>query len=124
MLWGQALTLGLLSAAQERRGPCLSRVVDALLHGGVEGERGAALLPSRAVRAGGAPGVVLETGEDGVADLPLQRAQGFFAGLAFGHFLVVVGAAGAVLVADLGDRGQVDGVVDPAVAAPGRGACD
>src|SRR5215831_4290903 len=35
---------GWLPAGQERRGPCLSRVVDALLAGGVEGERGAALL--------------------------------------------------------------------------------
>src|SRR5215469_8537851 len=32
----------LLSAAQYRRRPCLSRVVDALLDGGIEGERGAA----------------------------------------------------------------------------------
>src|SRR5215831_10260214 len=65
-------------------------------------------------------GVGLEAGVDGVADLPLQAAQGLFAGLAFGQFLVVVGAARAVPVADLGDRGHVDGVVDPAVAAPGQ----
>jgi hypothetical protein len=61
----------------------------------------------------------LEAGVDGVADLPFQRAEGFFAGLAFGEFLVVVGVALAVPVADLGDRGHVDGVVEPAVAAPG-----
>jgi hypothetical protein len=66
------------------------------------------------------PRVGLQAGEDGVADLPLQRAQGFFAGLAFGPFLVVVGAARAVLVPDLGDRGHVDRVVEPAVAAPGQ----
>jgi hypothetical protein len=38
-------------------------------------------------------------------------------GSSFGYLLVVVGAAGAVLVTDLGDRGHVDRVVDPAVAA-------
>jgi hypothetical protein len=48
----------------------------------------------------------LEAGEDGVADVAFQGAKGFFAGLAFGPFLVVVGAAGAVAVADLADRGQ------------------
>ena len=79
-------------------------------------------LPSRALGRGGCgmPGVGLQAGEDGVADLPFQAAQGFFAGLAFGPFLVVVGAAGAVLVADLGDRGHVDRVVEAAVAAPGQ----
>ena len=38
-------------------------------------------------------------------------------GSSFGCFLVVIGAAGAVLVTDLGDRGHVDRAVDPAVAA-------
>ena len=66
----------------------------------------------------GPPGVGLQAGEDGVADLPFQRAQGLFGGLALGQFLVVVGAALAVAVADLGDRGHVDGVVEPAVPAP------
>src|SRR5215471_8242730 len=65
-------------------------------------------------------GVGLQAGEDGIADLPLQAAQGFFAGLAFGQFLLVVGVAGAVPVADLGDGGHVDGVVEPSVAAPGQ----
>jgi len=79
------------------------------------------LLPSRALRVScGAPGVGLQAGEDGVADLPLQRAQGLFAGLAFGQFLVVVGAAVAVPVVDLGDCGHVDGVVEPPVPAPGQ----
>jgi hypothetical protein len=78
-------------------------------------------LPSRALRAGGgAAGVSLQAGEDGVADLPFQRAQGFFGRLAFGQFLVVVGAALAVPVADLGDRGHVDGVVEPPVPAPAQ----
>jgi hypothetical protein len=76
-------------------------------------------LPSRAP---GAPGAGLETGEDGVGDLPLQRAQGLFAGLAFGQLLVVVGAAGAAWVADLGDRGHGDGVAGPPVPAPGQPA--
>jgi hypothetical protein len=52
--------------------------------------------------------------------LPLQRAQGLFAGLAFGQLVVVAGAAGAVPVVDLCDRGQVDGVVEPPVPAPGQ----
>src|SRR3974390_762180 len=62
------------------------------------------LLPSWALGAGrGAPGVGLQAGEDGVADLPFQRAQCLFGGLALGQLLVVVGAAFAVPVADLGD---------------------
>jgi hypothetical protein len=67
----------------------------------------------------GPPGVGPQAGKDGVADLPFQAAQGFLAGLAFGQFLVVIGAARAVLVADLGDRGHMDRVVEAAVAAPG-----
>jgi len=79
-------------------------------------------LPSRARGRGGcgAPGISLQAGEDGVADLPFQGAQRFFGGLALGQLLVVVGAARAVPVADLGDRGHVDGVVEPPVAAPGQ----
>src|SRR5215472_13371713 len=51
-------------------------------------------LPSRALRRGcGAPGVFLQAGEDGVADLAFERTQRFFGGFAFGQFLVVVGAA-------------------------------
>jgi len=75
-------------------------------------------LPSRALHAGcGALGVGLEAGVDGVADLAFQGAQGFFAGLAFGQLLLVAGVALAVPVADLGDRGHVDGVVEAPVAA-------
>src|SRR5215471_16716891 len=49
------------------------------------------LLPSRALRMRcGAPGVGLEAGEDGVADLPFEGAQGLFGSLAFGQLLVVV----------------------------------
>jgi len=79
------------------------------------------LLPSRAPRAGcGPPGVGLQAGEDGVADLPFQRPQRLFGGLAFGQLLVVVGAALAVPVADLADCGHVDGMVETAVPAPGQ----
>ena len=71
--------------------------------------------------AGGGPcGAGLQAGEDGVADLPLERAQRLFGGLALGQFLVVAGAVVAVPVADLGDRGHVDGVAVPAVPASAR----
>ena len=66
----------------------------------------------------GPAGVGLEAGEDDVAEAALEGAQGFFRCLAFGQFPLVVGAAGAVAVADLGDCGHVDGVVEAAVAAP------
>jgi hypothetical protein len=62
-------------------------------------------------------GVGLEPGVDDVADLALERAKRFLACLAFGDLAVEVGPAGAVLVSDLGDRGHVDGVVEPPVAA-------
>jgi hypothetical protein len=77
-------------------------------------------LPSRA--RGAPPGAGLQAGEDGVADLPLERARGFLAGLALGQLLVVVAAALAVPVADRGDRGHVDGVAGPPVSAPGQPA--
>ena len=54
-----------------------------------------------------------EAGEDRVADLPFQRAQRFPVRL--GLLLVIVGAALAMRLADLGDGGHVDGVVDPPV---------
>jgi hypothetical protein len=62
----------------------------------------------------------LEAGVDGVADAALERAECFFGGLALGQFPLVVGAAVAVALADLGDRGHVDGVVEAPVAAPGQ----
>ena len=52
---------------------------------------------------------------EGIADLAFKRSQRLFGGLALGHFLVVVRAALGVPVADLGDRGHVDGVVHPPV---------
>jgi hypothetical protein len=88
---------------------------------GRAGDRVVPRLPSRALGTGrGAPGVGLQAGEDGVADLPFQRAQGLFRGLALGQLLVVVRAALAVPVADLGDRHHVDGVVEPPVPAPAQ----
>ena len=65
----------------------------------------------------GLAGIGLEAGEDGVADLALEGPQRLFAGLSLGCFLVVVGAALAVLVPELGYRGHVDRVVDTPVAA-------
>ena len=56
---------------------------------------------------------------DFVADLAFEGSQRFFGGLALGHFLVVIGAAVAVTLADLGDRGHVHGVVEaPAPRQP------
>jgi hypothetical protein len=69
---------------------------------GRAGDRVVPLLPSLALGTGcGAAGVGLQAGEDGVADLLLQRAQGLFGDLSLGQFLVVVGAALAVQVAGL-----------------------
>src|SRR5215470_11977301 len=61
---------------------------------GRAGDRAVPRLPSRAPRAAcGAPRVGPEAGEDSIADLPFQRAQGLFGGLALGPFLVEIGAA-------------------------------
>jgi hypothetical protein len=53
----------------------------------------------------------------GVAYLPFEGPQRLLGCLALGYFLVVVGAAAAVPVADLGDRGHVYGVVEASVPA-------
>ena len=45
-------------------------------------------------------------------------AQRFLARLGLGRFFLVVGAALAVPVPDLGDRDRMDGVAVAAVAAP------
>jgi hypothetical protein len=59
----------------------------------------------------------LEPGVDGVADLALEGPERLLVRLALSYLavVVVVGAAVAVGVADLGDRGHVDGVVDAPV---------
>src|SRR5215472_5171687 len=81
-------------------------------------------LPSRARRSAaglcGLAGVGAQAGVDGVADPALEAAQGFLGCLALGDLLVVILAAVAVRVAELGDGGHVDGVVEAAVAALGQ----
>src|SRR4029079_18230334 len=69
-----------------------------------------------------ASGVALGVGDEmsprDVAEAALEGADRLAWGLAFGELAVVVAAAGAVPVADLGDRRAVQGVVEPPVAAP------
>ena len=67
-------------------------------------------LPSRTASA--LPcGVGDEVAVDGVADASFHRADGGAAGHALSALAVVEPAAGAVGVAELGDRGDVDDVV-------------
>lgn len=68
----------------------------------------------------GAARAVLEAGEDGVADLPLQAPQALPACLSLGRLLVVISAVIVVRLAELGDRGPVYGMVDPPVSAPAQ----
>src|SRR5215207_11334978 len=65
----------------------------------------------------GALGVGEEPAVDGVADVALQRPEGFPGGLALGHAPVEVGATVRVGLAELADGGHVDGVVELAVPA-------
>src|SRR6266496_3657803 len=74
-------------------------------------------LPSRARHRGS---VEDELTVDGVADAPLERAHGFLLGLALGDLAFEERAAWGVREADLGDRGDVDGVVQLSVASPGE----
>jgi hypothetical protein len=62
-------------------------------------------------------GVGDEVSPDDVAEPPLEGADRFSWGVTFGEFAVVVATARAVGVADLGDRGDVQGVVESPVAA-------
>ena len=59
-----------------------------------------------------------ELAVDRVADPSFQRAEGFFATFAFGLFAEVVGTSWCV-VADLGDGGDVQRVVELPVPAAG-----
>jgi hypothetical protein len=70
-------------------------------------------LPSRARLRGcrAVAGIGLQAGVDRVADPPLEAAQRFLVGLALGDLALVVGAAVAVSVPDLGDGGDVDRVL-------------
>ena len=61
-----------------------------------------------------ASGVGEETPVDDVGDAPFQRPDRFFGGFSLGEFLLVVVPAFAG-VAELGDGGDVDGVVEFAV---------
>jgi hypothetical protein len=70
--------------------------------------------------AGAVLGVDDEVSVDGVADVMLQRADRFFAGLAFGDPAFEVGAAVRVRLAELADRGHVQRVVQLAVPALGQ----
>ncbi len=63
-----------------------------------------------------AAGVSGEVAVDAVRDPTFQGSHRFFRCLAFGDLAVVVGAAFGV-VAELGDGGDVDGVVEFAVAS-------
>jgi hypothetical protein len=82
-------------------------------------------VPSRARDAGGgAARAGLQPPVEGVVDLPFECPLRLFGGLALGQFLVVVRAAPGVPVADLGDRGHVDGVVHPPVPAQRQPAGD
>jgi hypothetical protein len=86
---------------------------------GRAGDRVVPRLPSRAASRDGAGCIGLQVLEDLVADLAFEGPQRFFGGLALGHLLVVIGAAIAVTLADLGNCGHVHGVVEAPVAAPG-----
>src|SRR5436190_7554476 len=55
-----------------------------------------------------------------VADAPRERPDRFFLGLAFGELAFIERAAGRVAVTDLGDRRDVDRMVELAVAAQGE----
>jgi hypothetical protein len=57
-----------------------------------------------------------ELAPDRVADAPLQCAERFFGGLAFGEFALVVDASGGV-VTNLGHGDEMHGVVEFAVAS-------
>ncbi len=82
---------------------------------GHAGLSGRPRLPSRArVRSG----VGDESRVERVADATLQRPDRFFLRLAFGEFALVVAVAGRMGMADLGDRGHVDRVVQLPVPSP------
>jgi hypothetical protein len=83
-------------------------------------------VPSRArvfALGGGALGVGDEVAVDDVGQASFEAAQGFHRGLAGGELASVVGAALGV-VAQLHDGGDVDDVVDPAVAGAGEAVAD
>lgn len=63
--------------------------------------------------------VELQLAPHGIADASFQAAEPFSCALALTELAPVVGTARGV-VADLGDGGDVDGVVEPAVPRPAQ----
>jgi hypothetical protein len=76
-------------------------------------------VPSRARLALGSVGVDEQPVVDGVADVALEGADGVLLGLAFGELAFEVRAALGMRLADLADRGEVQGVVEASVATLG-----
>lgn len=74
-------------------------------------------MPSRALPR---VGVEDELAVDGIADTPFERTHGFLLGLALGDLALEERATRRVREADLGDRGDVDGMVQLPVAPPGE----
>ena len=64
-----------------------------------------------------ATGVGDEVPPGDVAESPLERTDRFTRGVTLGELAFVVAATRAVVVADLDDRGDVQGVVQSPVAA-------
>jgi hypothetical protein len=79
-------------------------------------------LPSRARVSGrsGSAGVGDEVPVDDVADPALEGSDGFLGGVTLGELVVIEAAARAVTEPNLGDGGDVEGVVEGPVAAPGQ----
>ena len=80
-------------------------------------------MPSRA-RLLGSVDVDEQLAVDGVADVAFEGADGVLLGLALGELALEAGAALGVGLADLADRGEVQGVVEAAVAALGDAVHD
>jgi len=72
---------------------------------------------SRTLRSVGLAGVDDQLSVDGVADLALQRPQRFLLRLALVDLAIEVGATCRMGLAELTDRGHVEGMVQLAVAA-------
>ena len=62
-------------------------------------------------------GVEDELAEDGVGHVALERPQGFPFGLALSHLALEIDPTVCSRIADLGERGDVDGVVEFSIAS-------
>ena len=88
---------------------------------GRAGDRVVPLLPSRALGTAAARRAsACRQAKMALLICRFSERRASFGVLPSASFLVVVGAALAVPVADLGDRGHVDGVVEPPVPAPAQ----